>query len=311
MLYIEDGGEILKSKGKIIIANTGEDTLTCLDIEKRQVIDILDFKSIGKSFIGPYELLTTGNRFIYCINIYDNSLYKIDMDTKEVEDTVYVGSCPTCIKFFNENFYIVNTDSNSISVVDEESFSLVESIPVGEKPTDIVIDEINMKIYIANSNGYSINKIDLVSGENTTIKLENNPIKIIIEENSMYILSYVNNSPLHKSNISILNLETLDVESITDLEGIFNTMIKINSSEIIFTTNIGNGYLYRMDVKKGNLLSKTNLSGIPNKLAWDGNKIIYITNISNNTLTIFDIKTNKVIQNINVGIEPNGILFFS
>ena len=313
------GGEILKLKGKLIVANTGDDTLSCLDIDKREVIDIIDLKSIlnnkniklDRSIIGPYELITTENNLIYCTNIYDNSIFKIDMETKEIIDTLYVGSYPTCIKYFNNSFYIVNTDSNSISIVDEKSFSLVENIQVGEKPTDIEIDENNMKVYVANSNGYSINRIDIKKYENIIIKLENNPLKMILEGNHMYILSNVNNSPIHRSNISIMNLETLDRENILDLNGIFNTMLKINGSEIIFTTNIGDGYLYRMNIKNKNLLSKTNLSGIPNKLEWDGNEIVFITNISTNTLTLFDIKTNKIIQNIKVGLEPNGILVFS
>lgn len=87
-------------------------------------------------------------------------------------------------------------------------------------------------------------------------------------------------------------------------------MIKINSSEIIFTTNIDNGYLYRIDIKKKNILSKTNLLGLPNKLVWDGNRMVYITNLSTNTLSLFDINTSNIIKSIKVGIEPNGILFF-
>ena len=309
---MEDGGGILKSKGKVIIANTGDDTLTFLDSKKGKIIDVLDLKSIkSNSPIGPYELINIGNNLLYCINIYDNSLYKINIDTKEILDAVYTGCYPSCIEYFKDNFYIVNTDSNSISVIDEKDFSLIESIPVGDKPTDIEIDKVNMKIYIANSNDCSISKIDLIRNESTTIKLKNNPLRIVLEENHMYILFNANSSPFYKSNISIMDLETLEIENIIDLKGIFNTMLKINNSEIIFTTNIGNGFLYRIDIKKGNLLSKANLLGIPNKLAWDGDETIYITNISNNTLTLFDIKTNSIIYNIKVGMEPNGILFFS
>ena len=302
----------MKSKGKVIIANTGDDTLIFLDSKKRKIIDILDLKSIKNNFpIGPYELINMGNHLLYCTNIYDNSLYKIDISTKKVLDIIYTGSYPSCIKYFKDNFYIVNTDSNSIAVINVKDFSLIESIPVGDKPTDIEIDKINMKIYVANSNDCSISKIDLIKNEITTIKLKNNPLKIVLEGNHMYILFNANDSLSYKSNISIMNLETLEIENIVDLDGIFNTILKINTSEIIFTTNIGNGCLYRMDIKKGNLLSKTNLSGLPSKLAWDGDETIYITNISNNTLTLFDIKTNKIIYDIKVGMEPNGILFFN
>ncbi|NMA86411.1 MAG: hypothetical protein GX968_03695, partial [Tissierellia bacterium] len=93
-----------------------------------------------------------------------------------------------------------------------------------------------------------------------------------------------------------------------EINGIFNTMVKINSSEIIFATNIDNGYLYRVDIKRKNILSKANLSGLPNKLIWDDYRTIYITNLSNNTLSLFDIETNTIVKNFSVGKEPNGIL---
>ncbi|NMB07588.1 MAG: YncE family protein [Tissierellia bacterium] len=300
----------MKLKGKVLIANTGEDTLTYLDIEKGEVIEIIDLKTIGSSPIGPYELISIDNLFVYCINIYENSLYKINMEKRKIVDTLYIGTYPTCISFFKNCFYIVNTDSNSISVVDVESFSLMESIPVGEKPMDMEIDEINEKIYVANSNNSSISRIDLNSNENIIINLENNPLKMILEGNQIYILSNINNSLFQKCNISLLDLETLKEKKFIELNGTFNTMIKINSSEIIFTTNIDNGYLYRIDIKKKNILSKTNLLGLPNKLVWDGNRMVYITNLSTNTLSLFDIKTSNIIKSIKVGIEPNGILFF-
>ncbi len=52
-------------------------------------------------------------------------------------------------------------------------------------------------------------------------------------------------------------------------------MLKINGSEIIFITNMDNGYLYRMNIAKGGLLSKVYLKGgMPNKLEWDGDNTL-------------------------------------
>lgn len=302
----------MKLKGKVIIANTGDDTLSFLDIEKREVVDVLDLRFFRNHCpIGPYDLITTGNDLLYCINIYDNSLYKININTKKIIDYIYIGCFPSCIKYFGDNFYIVNTDSNCISIIDEIEFQLIGSISVGDKPTDMEIDRDNMKIYVSNSNDRSISIIDLNTNSNIVIKLQHNPLKLLLEGEYMYILFNGNDSPSDKSNISIMNLKTFKIHNILDLQGIFNTMLKINSSEIIFTTNIGNSCLYRMDIKKGDLLGKTVLTGFPNKLAWDGNRTIYISNISNNTLSLFDVKTNKVVQDIKVGQEPSGILFFN
>lgn len=300
------GGEALK----VIVANTGEDTLTYIDLKNRGVIETIELKNNGNKgpFFGPYDMVANGKGYIYISNIYDNSIIKLDIKNRKVIDVLHVGSYPTCIKYFQNHLYVTNSDSNSISIIDERNFSLIENISVGEKPIDIEIDEKEMKIYVANSNESSINVIDLISKSNNTIRLDNNPIKIIIEGKYLYILFTINNDTINNSNISIINLKTYEKQNLINLEGIFSTMLKINSSEIIFLTNIDKGYLYRMDIEKKNLLSKTYLTGMPNKLDWDGQNLLFITNILTDTLTLFDTNENRIIKNIKVGQEPNGIL---
>ncbi len=313
-----DGGEKLILKGKILVANTGDDTLTFIDFDNKKT-ETIDLKRnilinnrknirLEGCFIGPYDLVTNGRGYIYITNVYDNSIFKMDLKNNNIVDILAVGSYPTCIKYFNDHLFITNTDSNSISIIDEEDFSLVENIPVGEKPTYIEIDEENMNIYVVNSNGYSIDLISLKGNEHRNIKLSNNPIKINIFENQIYILSNVNNGVTDNSHISIIDLETYEEKSSIQVEGIYSNMLKINGSEIIFITNMDNGYLCRMDIERKNLLSKTYLKGMPNKLEWNRENILFITNILTNTLTLFDIEVNRVIVNILVGKEPNGIL---
>lgn len=120
-----------------------------------------------------------------------------------------------------------------------------------------------------------------------------------------------NNRSLNTSNICIIDLKTCSEKNTNNIKGIFNNMLKIRGREIVFVTNMDNGYLYRMDIERKDLISKTYLSGMPNKLAWDGGDVLYITNISKNILTLFDIKLNKVMDYVEVGREPNGILILN
>jgi len=317
-----DGGENLNYKKKIVVANTGDDSLTFINdnmdykVETFKIKDLSNFnqKQIINGFygcyIGPYDLAFDGKDYLYCTNIYDNSILKIDLKSKKVMDIVPVGKHPSCIKYFKNKLYVANSDSNSVSVVDEDSFSLIENIPVGEKPVDIQIDEKNNKLYVANGNGFSIDVIDLNSDERNVIKLTDNPVKMILDGSQMYILSNVNNGILNNSNIYIMDIESYSIKSIDNFKSIFNNMIQINGSEVIFITNMDNGYLYRMDIRRRNLLSKTYLRGMPNKLEWDGDSLLYISNIFTNTVTVFNIKLNKIVDNIKVGKEPSGILVF-
>lgn len=315
-----DGGEILLFKGKVLVANTGEDSLTFIDFDNNRIesIDLreilhLNYKKVSilrGELIGPYEM-AINKGYVYCTNIFDDSVFKMDIENKVLLDTLAVGSYPTCIKYFNEHLFIANTDSNSISIVDEKTFTLAENIPVGEKPTHIEIDEVNNNIYVVNSNGYCMDIISLKAYEQRSIRLKNNPIKISISENKIYILSNVNNGLINNSNITIVNLDNYEEENCMEMEGIFSNMLKINNEEMIFITSMEDGFLYRVDLERKKLLSRIYLKGMPNKMEWDRNQILYITNISTNMLTLFRIDQNKVIKNIKVGKEPNGILLFN
>lgn len=320
LTYIVVGGGTLKNNEKVIIANTRDDSLSIMDLtdwRKTETWNLKESIQLNKGinmqgiYLGPYELECDKEGNLYCTNVYDNSILKIRLEKKEIVDILAVGKHPTCIKYFENKLFIVNSDSNSISVVDVESFSLVENIQVGEKPIDIEIDEVNKRLYVANFYGQSIDVINLISHEKVSIKLNSNPVKMIIDNEQLFILTNINNGNSNTSNISILDLKEHRINDIKDIKGIFNNMLKISGREIVFITNMDNGYLYRMDIERRDLLSKTYLSGMPNKLGWNGKDLLIITNISKNSLTLFDINLNKVIGNIEVGSEPNGILILN
>lgn len=315
LTYIVDGGGILNNQ-KVIVANTRDDSLIFIDLLNRNKTEILDLKELilcsgnmnmQNIYLGPYELEGDRQGNLYCTNIYDNSIVKIDLKERKVVDIMPVGKNPTCIKYFENNLFIVNSDSNSISIIDTGNFTLMENIKVGGKPVDIEIDERARKVYIASYYGQSIEVIDLISHDKTSIKIRNNPVKMIIEDNLMFLLTHINNGILDISNISIIDIVNNIELDTRNFKGIFNDMLIISEREIVFVTNMDNGYLYRMDIEKRDLSSKTYLSGMPNKLGWNGENILFITNTSNNVLTLFDINLNKVIDNIKVGKEPNGI----
>ncbi len=312
-----DGGEILKKKGILIVANTGDDSLTIVDFRKKlkvETVSLLSFVNLEKElyldgfYIGPYEMsMSSEENKIYIVNAYNNTVFKMDMDKRKIEDIVVVGSFPTSIKTFEGYIFISNTDSNSVSILDEKNFQLIQNVPVGEKPVDIEIDRDTKKILVANSNSYSIDVIDINSEGEGKIKLDKNPIKIFIEKGYMYVLSYINNGIINQSNISIINLHDRQIVKSINLKGIFNNMIMINK-KFIYLTNIDDGFLYKLDIKEDRILTKNFLKGMPNKILWDKDKMLFITNISENILTIFDIDKDKIYMNINTGKEPNGLL---
>lgn len=305
---------------KVIVANTGEDSIGIIDLQDNYITKLIPIKYLIKEeeilniyldtyHIGPYALCLSSNKEdIYLTNVYDNSIYKINIASRKIVDMLPVGKFPICVEVYEELILVLCSDSNSVSVIDEEKFKLIENITVGEKPGDIEIDRSNNKIYIANNNGYSIDVIDLNSNVIESIKLNKNPIKILIEEELMYILSIINNGVLNSSNISILNLKSNIIIKSINIDGLYNNMFKPFGYEIVYITSFENGCIFKIDLHTGKIILKKHIDGMPNKITKYGNDKLLISNNSKNWITIFDILQDKILNNIKVGIEPNDLI---
>ncbi|WP_353092563.1 YncE family protein [Tissierella praeacuta] len=300
---------------KILIANTREDSLTlkdgsiCKTIFLSKLIEEKGDNWIQESnILGPYDIDIGEEGYIYIANAYDNSIMKIDIENIKLLEFIKVGRNPTCIKRFKDKIYVANSDSNSISIIDEKTFSLIEDISVGERPTDIQIDEDGLKVFIANGNCYTINVLNLNTEKISSIILSKQPVKMVIEDKRLFVLSYVNNGVTNYSNLSELKAEDYKTIMSIDLKGIFGNFIKIRGEEIFYLSNMEDGYIYRVFIDKEVNVSKIHLGGMPNNIKWDGKTKLYIANILDNNLTIIDKSNNEIVDNIRVGKEPNGIL---
>lgn len=300
---------------KILIANTGEDSLTLRDnftlktIFLSKLIDKKEYNLTQENNqLGPYDMDISEEGFIYIANSYDNSIMKMDLEGLKLLEYIKVGKNPTCIKRFMGKIYVVNSDSNSISIIDEKTFSLIEDISVGERPTDIQVDEENLRIFIANGNCYTINVLDLISEKISSITLCKQPVKMAIEDKRLFVLSYINNGITNYCNLSELKIEDYKTIMSIDLKGIFANFVKIKGEEVFYLTNVEDGYIYKIFIEDEVNISKIYLGGMPSNIKWDGKTKLYISNILNNDITIIDKPNNQIIDNIRVGNEPNGIL---
>lgn len=306
-------------KFKLLVANTGEGSIGIIDLKNNYDTKLIPIKCLIKEkdksniyldtyHIGPYGLCLSSNKGnIYLSNVYDNSIYKINISCKKIIDFIPVGKFPICLDVYNGSIFVLCSDSNSVSIIDESNFKLIENITVGEKPVDFEIDKLNKKIYIANNNGQSIDVIDINSNIISRIKLNKNPIKIQIEKDLMYVLSNVNNGVLNISNISIINVVNNSIIKSIDIEGIYNNMYKPHGIDFVYITSFESGCIFKIDLHSSKTILKKHLKGMPNKIAILGNNL-YITNISQNCITIFNIKEDKMLKNIKVGIEPNDLI---
>lgn len=315
LIYRIGGVNILKDK-IIITGNIGDDSISIINLDYPYNVDTYNLKSLKfdvdkdimnlpKNKFGPRDFCVNYNGNILILNAYDESLMTLDLDNKVVVSMIKLGRFPICMKLFDGKIYILNCDSNSISILDEESYLVIEEIYLDEKPSDLQIDIKENKIYIANSNGGSISVLNIIDNKLETIKLTTQPIRLIIDDSCIFILSYINNGILNYSCMATLYKNTNKILS-KSIKGIFLDFIKIDKDNFLLT-NPEDGCLYNFNIVDGKLTKGIFLGGMPCRIVMDKNKNIYVTDLINNQVIIIDYKNKKIINKIDVGEDPQGI----
>lgn len=300
---------------KLIVANTGSDSISIINIDNRSLSDtvhlsesmkVKDKTTSSGPYVGPHHICFKENNIIYSANSYNNSVYKINIDTKETEDIVFVGSFPSHLALHNGFIYVTNSDSNSISVIEEKGFNVIENIPVGERPHDIKLDKLNNRLYISNNNGFSVDMIDLTLNIEKKIDLKYNPVHVEIEDNIMFVLSPPSNGLLD-SRLVIYSLEEEKTVNEIYVSGVIVDMIILDNKDIAYVTNVEDGNLYEIDLLEYKIKSKYNIGGMPNNIIRKNDEL-FISDALYNRVVIFNYIQCRIVCSINVGIEPNGLI---
>lgn len=297
---MKGGGEVGSVRTKLIVANTGSDSLSLIDLESESILSEIE---LGRSRVGPHSLVVKDSSCIYSVNSYDNSISIVNILTGLVEQRTQVGRFPTHMQIINEHIYVVNSDSNSVTVLDKESLGVIGNISVGEKPHDIIFDKKTNKILITNHSGYSIYSIDLEKNIEEEILLESSPFHFKVIRDTVFII-------LHPSSQSKFSkLQTIDFESkstkhVLDISGTIVDIVDIG--ETIYITNAEDGFLYEVDYVRAKIIKKHRVGKMPNNIVCSGEKI-YITDTGDDSILVFSHKDKKILSKIKVGLEPSGL----
>lgn len=312
-------GGVELSSGKIICANSGDDTLTVIDRNfpyEKNIISLFDLKLINgnrttdliKNKMGPIDLAINKKGNLLVLNSLDDSIIEIDLASKIIIGIAKVGRFPVSFKLYNNSIYVVNCDSNSLTIIEEESLNVIENIYLGEKPTDIQIDKNNSKAYITNSNNYSISVLDIDEAKLETIKLDTQPIRIIIKEDLLFLLSYVNNGVENYSSVSAIDVVQHNLIWSFKIRGIYFDFLYVDKEMNFYLVNPDDGFLYCFNNLEGHAKKLINVGEMPNKIFMDDEKNIYISDLLKDQIVIVDGIDFKIIEKIRVGKEPQGIL---
>lgn len=292
---------------RIFTANTGDDTLNIIDCSNKINIEQIELNklSLKEKRIGPLKVIRDNGNLLL-INSLDDSLFKINIKEKTLLKSIKMGRYPIDIILYKEKIYVLNSDSSSLFIIDREKLILLESISIGGKLTDIEIDKRNEIIYIGNWDRELILKYNIKTNRIEEEKYKFKPIKMVVEERYMFILSFINDNYVNYCRLSKLDLNNDKIINHVEIKGFFFDFVKIYGKEKFHLVDGESSSIYELDYKNRIILQSKYIGGLPNKIIFDKDSL-YVNDLINNMITILDINNYKIKDKIRVGKEPQGI----
>lgn len=264
------------------------------------VIDYNTFevqKEIVIDNINPHNFLIY-KMILYVLGSNDGVLYKINLETENIIDSVSLGGSIKNIKIYNDEIFITNEDTNTIHILDLD-LNLHLNLEVFNMPHGIFIN--NNKLYIACMNYiviFDINSKEIVMNK----KFDFNPWHITIDKlsNDVYVTTLDG-----KVVILDVNLETKLIINNFSLPVEICLSYKNNS---IYCTDFQRESLIILDYNDKKLKNEIKLFGYPQGLLISNDEnYIMVTDTKNDVLNIYDAKNYDLIKVIYVKKEPTTI----
>jgi YVTN family beta-propeller protein len=195
---------------KALYASGGNDNwILRLDVSNKRLIPS-DTLVIGQPWperISPAGIALDDKRqLLYAVTTEDNSLYVIDIASKEVVERYSLGAEGyTCLLSPDKKtLYISCWGCNKVELFDTDTRQFTGSIPVGDNPNDMCLNKDGSYLFVANANDNSVSVIDLKNRKvietlNAALYPDaltgstTNSVALSVDEKTLYIANADNN----------------------------------------------------------------------------------------------------------------------
>jgi len=284
---------------KIIVANTGDDSLSIIDCHTSWVEKHRIYMPPGS---GPYALAKTkSSSYILASQYYGDSLLYIDLEHEKIKKSLFLGRRPSYMAAsLQKNIvYITNMDSNSVSIVTMDDIKLIAQVTVGSMPQGIDCYADKEVLAVANTDSSSINIISTLDYSTLKeIKLKGFPFQVKYSLDGCQL--FVGCSYLERQDegvIIILDTEDYSINCEIPLSGIPGQIYHTKDGKYILAASMGGGGLQVIDIKKKRVIKNITTNGMTHGIAVDmEERYAYVTNTDDNSVSIVDWKKGKTHQ---------------
>ena len=143
---------------KLYCVNSGSNNISIYNTETMAAEGSIDL-GVGNN---PMEMVAVSEDIAYVSNLMTNRVFKINLATKTVLDSIEAGIGATGIAVADNKLYVSNTGYDAltysyapgtVSVIDTDEDSLIATINVGTNPQDLAVDALG-KVHVLCTGNY-------------------------------------------------------------------------------------------------------------------------------------------------------------
>ncbi len=315
----------MKDRGIVLVANMGDDSITAYENETyREVFRVLLMPAGTKlinvnhfargPMVGPgYLYHRPDENQLLVVNIYDDSLSIIDLNSREVINTIFAGSHPNQIKVleYKNRAYVTNYDSDSVSVIDLQIQEIIGQIPCGIMPQSMVLDQRNKRLYIVNTGSEYISVIDALSMDKLDcLRVGGYPVDMCCDNAGQRLYIIVQSHERQENNCLMeYNIHSGKRCKYVKLGTMPVNLLYHESMGRIYTVDAVDNRLTIIDSDSFAVQRIVELGRMPVSQSLGSNgEYLHVVCMIDNCLYKVDLNTGLVTRTVSTGVEPASVL---
>ena len=311
----------MEERGVVLVANMGDDSITAFESrtyeelfriwlkpEGTKLMNINNFAR-GPMLVPSHICRSTAEGQLIVANIYDDSLYIIDLCSRNVVNTIFAGSRPNRIEVFEQSdrAYVTNYDSDSVSVIDLCIQQVIGQIPSGIMPQSIVLNRRNNCLYIANTGSNWVSVIDALSMDKQgCLRLDGYPVDLCCDGTGRKLYMLVQSQESRECGCLLeYDIETGKKSGCLRLGTMPVGLLPDHQKERLYVVDAVDNSLTVVDSVDLKFLGMAELGRMPVSQALEaGERYLHVVCMMDNRLYKVDVDTGLVVKSVPTGVEP-------
>jgi YVTN family beta-propeller protein len=240
--------------------------------------------------------IATGGGFVWVVNELSGTLSRVDPKRQAVQ-TLELGDSVNGVAYGGDSIWVTNGAEREVVQISPDPLEVVQTKATGNGPGAVVVGE--GAVWVANTIDGTLSRIDLVSGDETTVPVGVGPAGIALGEGAVWVTSEATGSVLRLDPRSGAVVQPVSV-------GNGPTGITVGEGAV-WVANRQDGTVSRIDPET-NTVSATipDVGAAPTALA-AGDGAVWVANSGDGTVARIDPEAGRVDERIRVESSPNAI----